>query len=287
MNDSHHFAIVTRDESWWLDRRMVVESRLIHGSADRRGNAIDARDDLDEKLLALCEHESNRVREALARLGEGRARAVISAPNDCEVSSTISLSLRDLSVVTTLPNLAADYELLVELARMPAGAEAHYRSMPMLWRNGTAAVLMHETVGHSGRDIASSWLRVEVQHATRRQSFSDIPLRRMKDVRAFCVEAGFSPPSEQHIEILLVAGGRYDPLTDRVSLSISAANLVDGDLTTRLRPFEIDEARQSIERALVSGGGEVHRYPGVICSSEGQNIYVGSYAPDMLTDFRR
>jgi hypothetical protein len=287
LKDSHHFAIVTRDESWLLDRRMMVESRLIHGSADQRGNTIDARDDLDEKLLALCDRESERVHDALAELGEGRARAVVSARNDGEVSSTISLSLRDLSVVTTLSNLAADHAFLLDLARATPTKDIDYRGVSLLWRYGSAAVLMHEAVGHSGRELTSDWLRVDVQHSTRQQSFSDVPLRRMTNVRVSCLEAGISLPPERYIEILLVAGGRYEPLTDRVSLSISAANLVDGDLTMRLRPFEIEEARATIERSLLAGGGDVHRYPGVICSSEGQNVFVGSYAPDLVTDFRR
>jgi hypothetical protein len=283
--DSHHFGIVTRDESWLLDRRMMVESRLIHGSADRRGNRIEARDDLDQTLLAQCDQESARVREALALLNEGRARVVVSARSDEGLSSTISLTIRDLSVVTTLPNLAADHAFLFDLARATPAED--YRSLPLLWRNGSAAVLMHEAVGHADREIASPWLRVEVQHAMRQQSFSDVPQRRMTNVRVFCVEAAFNPPSSQYIEILLVAGGRYEPLTGRVSLSISAASLVDGDLSVRLRPFTIEESPETIERALISGGADVHRYPGVICSSEGQNVYVGSYAPDILTDFRR
>ena len=278
---------MTRDESWLLDRRMVVESKLIHGIADRRGDAIDARDDLDEKLLALCDQESNRVREELARLREGRARAVVSAENDGEVTSTIRLALRDLSLVTTVDDLVSDHALLQDLARAVPSQDIEYRSAPLLWRNGSAAVLMHEAVGHSGHDITKSWLRVEVDHATRQQSFSDVPLRRMKNVRVFCVEAAFSPPSSPYIEVLLVAGGRYDALNDRVSLSISAANLVDGDTKVRLRPFEIEEPRETIERALIAGEAEVHRYPGVICSSEGQNVYVGSYAPNLVTDFRR
>ena len=278
---------MTRDESWLLDRRMMVESRFIHGSADRRGNTIEARDDVDARLLAICDRESARLRQALAKLQEGRARAVVSARSDEGLSSTVSLTVRDLSVVTTTGDLAADHAFLVDLASAIPSRDADYRSLPLLWRNGSAAVLMHEAVGHSARDLAKSWLRVEVPHAMRQQSFSNVPLRRMKTVNVLCVEAGFSPPSPPYIEILLVAGGRYDPLTDRVSLSISAANLITSEAKERIRPFEIEESRQSIERALISGGSEVHRYPGVICSSEGQNVYVGSYAPDLLTDFRR
>ena len=289
MTDTHHFAIVTRDESWLLDGRRVVESRLIHGVAVQRGNTIEARDDCDEKLLALCDREANRVREALARFGEGRARAVVSARGDEGVSATISLSLGDLSVVTTPANLTADYAMLVELAGVHPSADADYRTIPLVWRNGSGAVLMHEAVGHPlelGVKSGGMAAAVQISFAQRRQSFSDVPLRRMTLVRLSGLDAGFRTPSEPFLEILLVAGGRYDPLTDGVSLSISAAKLVDGDFSVRVRPFEIAESRQSVERALVSAAAAVKRYPGVICSAEGQNVYVGSYAPDLLTDFR-
>lgn len=280
-----------RDESWSPEPRLVTESRLIHGSADQRGATIDARDDRDDKLLALCDRESDRVRAAIAPLREGRARAVVSARSDSGVSATISLSLRDLSVVTTLPHLASDYEMLIELATGPASAEADYRRLPLLWRNGSGAVLMHEAAGHPAEldqpDIEwPKWLRVNAPLAMRRESFTDVPLRRMTEVTITGLEAGFSPPSSPYIEILLIAGGRYEPLTDRVSLSISAANLIDGNNSIRLRPFTIDETRETIARSLRGASGDVRRYPGVICSKEGQNVFVGSHSPDLVTDFR-
>ncbi|HEX7422151.1 MAG TPA: hypothetical protein VF505_19875 [Thermoanaerobaculia bacterium] len=291
MIDSKHFAIVTRDESWSLGSRLVTESRLIHGSADQRGATIDARDDRDDELLVLCDRESDRVREAIASLREGRARAVVTARSDSGVSATISLSVRDLSVVTTLPHLAADYEMLIDLASVSAIADAGDLGVPLVWRNGSGAVLMHEAAGHPAEDDQPtlewpSWLRVETPLAMRRESFTDVPLRRMAQVTVTCVEAGFSPPSSRYIEILLVAGGRYEPLADRVSLSISAANRIDGNESIRLRPFMIDEPRESIARSLRGASGDVRRYPGVICSKEGQNVFVGSHSPDLVTEFR-
>jgi len=289
--DSKHFAIVTRDESWSLGSRLVTESRLIHGSADQRGATIDARDDLDDELLALCDRETDRVRAAIAPLREGRARAVVSARRDGGVSATISLSVRDLAVVTTLPHLAGDYEMLIELASVPAVADAAGHGVPLVWRNGSGAVLMHEAAGHPAELDQPAidwpkWLHVESPLALRRESFTDVPLRRMTNVAVTSVEAGFSPPSPPYIEILLVADGRYEPLTDRVSLSISAANLIDGDKSIRLRRFTIDETRETIARSLRGASGDVRRYPGVICSKEGQNVFVGSHAPDLVTDFR-
>ena len=319
---------MTRDESWSLGSRLVTESRLIHGSADLRGATIDARDDCDEELLTLCDRESDRVRAAIAPLREGRARAIVSARSDSGVSATISLRVRDLSVVTTLPHLAADYEMLIELASVPAVADADL-GVPLIWRNGSGAVLMHEAAGHPAEldrpEIDwPKWLRVESPLALRRESFTDVPLRRMtqvtvtapvissaardpedmRDHRSAGPDSSRSEPalsdaerSEEvsngtlgmtgrYIEILLVAGGRYEPLTDHVSLSISAANLINGENSIRLRPFKIDETREAIARSLRGASGDVRRYPGVICSKEGQNVFVGSHAPDLVTDFR-
>ncbi len=308
MIEPYHFAIVTRDESWLLDRRFMMESRLIHGSADQQGNTIEARDDRDDELLALCDRESDRAREAIAPLREGRARAMISARRDgesTEVSATISLTVLDLSIVTTLPHLAADYESLLKLASVRAAADAGYRGVPLVWCNGSGAVLLHEAAGHPAEHAQQgldwpSWLsaidesergvadllRGEAPQAMRRESFRDVPLRRMTNIIVSCVAAGLSPPPHRTaIEILLVAGGRYEPLTDRVSLSISAANLIDGDQSVRLRPFVIDETRSDIARALRGAAGQVRRYPGVICSREGQELFVGSHAPDLVMEF--
>ena len=306
MIEPYHFAIVTRDESWLLDRRFMIESRLIHGSADQHGNTIEARDDRDDELLALCDRESDRAREAIAPLREGRARAMISARRDGEskdVSATISLTVLDLSVVTTLPHLTADYEMLVGLASVRAGADADYRSLPLVWRNGSGAVLLHEAAGHPAEHAQQvldwpSWLSVidesergvadllrgEAPRAMRRASFSDVPLRRMTNVVVKGVGPTLGLPP-RHIEILLVAGGRYELLTDHVSLSISAADLVDGEHRVRLHPFVIDEPRATMARSLRGAAGQVRRYPGVVCSREAQELFVGSHAPDLVMEF--
>jgi len=287
LTESQHFAIVTRDEISSLDRGVVLESRLTHGIAESSGHSIRARDDRDDRLFAECDRECNRVRTQLAKLNEGRARAVVSATSD-GVMSTISLSILDLSIVTTPPHLASDYEMLLELSSERPSTEAKYRGVPIVWRNGSGAVLMHEAVGHAEEHGHEAIARVDIPRALRRQSFSDVPLMRMTEVRVAASaparrdERGRSSP---HIEILLVAGGRYEPLTDCVSLSISAANLVDGDKRVRLRPFVIDETRERVAASIRDVGDVVRRYPGVICSKEGQELFVGSFSPDLVTEF--
>jgi hypothetical protein len=300
------FSIVTRDELWSLDRGAAVESRLMYGIARHRRNAIDAVDDCDDELRALCEHESDRVREALAHLKEGRARAVVSARRSGDtiaLSATISITVLDLSIVTTSPHLASDYEMLVEIASVRPETVAD-RGLPIVWRNGSAAVLLHEAAGHAaehehkpvrwpewlttvdeGDDGSADLLAGEPPRAFRRQSFSDVPLRRMTNVVAGN-RAGEIELPPKRIEILLVAGGRYEPLTETVTLSISAADLVDDERSARLRPFSIMQSRSEIAAALRGAIGPVRRYPGVICSREGQELFVGSYAPDVLTELR-
>lgn len=299
MNGSDDFAIVTRDETG-------VESRLIHGLASRRGDTIEARDDCDEELLALCDGEWGRVRKALERVREGRWRSVVSASREGETvstASTISINILDLSIVTTVPHLDSDYEMLIELASIPALADADPHELPVVWRNGSGAVLMHEAAGHAaehGHAYAGwpSWLRVvdesergaadltsgEPPRAMRRQSFTDVPMRRMTSVR---VDAGLAREiPARRIDVLLVAGGRYEPLTETVTVFVSAADLIDGYKSTRLRPFVIEAPRAGVARALRGAAGDIRRYPGVICSKEGQELFAGSQAPDLITDFR-
>ncbi len=301
------FAIVTRDELWSLDRRAALESRLIHGSAEQYGNVIDGRDDCDLELRELCEAEADRVREALAALREGRARAVVSARrtgNRVMLSATISITVLDLSIVTTFPHLASDYEMLVEMASVRPESAADVDSVPILWRNGSGAVLLHEAAGHAAEhahpplrwptwlttvdesdDGSANLLKGDAPRGLRRQSFSDVPLHRMTNVVVGNRGREVKLP-RRRVEIRLVAGGRYEPLTETVTLSISAADLVEGSTTVRLRPFAITHPRAAIASALRGAAGPVRRYPGVICSKEGQELFVGSYAPDLLTEFR-
>ncbi len=194
-------------------------------------------------------------------------------------------------------------ELVASEARMT------YRKLPILWRNGSAAVLLHEAVGHPAEHAAPGvkwprWLRVndepsiavddcgdvprhvdlfkEAPSCARRESFRDVPLRRMTTLVVRQSGAPFEVPDE-HIEVHLVAGGGYDALTDTVAINVSVADLVNDGKRHRIRPFTIREHRAAIAESLRGASGEPIRYPGVICSREGQEIVVGSYAPEIVT----
>src|SRR4028119_1533765 len=101
------------------------------------------------------------------------------------------------------------------------------RGVPILWLQGSASVLLHESHGHAvehGHAPAPlpEWLRVEIPVRLRRASFRDVPLLRMTEVRAMQTGAPFALPSE-HIEVHLVEGGAYEPLTGMVTVRIAAA----------------------------------------------------------------
>jgi hypothetical protein len=86
--------------------------------------------------------------------------------------------------------------------------------------------------------------------------------------------APFVLPSER-IDVQLIAGGAYDPLTDIVTIDVAVSSA---------GPFTIRRSRAEVAASLTGASGEPIRYPGVICSREGQELYVASHAPVMITD---
>ncbi|HEX7154791.1 MAG TPA: hypothetical protein VF618_25130 [Thermoanaerobaculia bacterium] len=299
------FAIATRDQV--RANGTLVENRLTTGVARITGHTIEARDDHDAELVAAADalarvdlrgvHDRVRIVATARRIGDVRVD---------DVTLTVTRGAR--SIVTTPEQLHAD---LRHLDAGDANAGAASRTMPILWKNGSAAVLLHEAAGHAAEHQHAplawpAWLTVhdepraavddcgeptrvtdllrEAPASYRRESFRDVPLRRMSNLVARQHGAPFELPP-QRIEIELLTGGVYEPLTETVSLFVSAATLVDGDATQPLAPFVITETRAAIVGALRGATGEPLRYPGVVCSSEGQEVVVGSHAPLVLTVF--
>jgi len=282
------FHIATRDELWLRGR--LVESRLSHGEAIEDARGISASDTRDDALVAACERELERMHAVMPR--DARVRLVATASTE-ETSSTMTIGMRGLSIVTSPEYAREDYELLRAIAAVePEGEAVDYRGIPIVWRNGSAAVLLHEAIGHAQEHDHAPidwppWLEVDVPLQLRRASFSDIPLLRMTNLRISgggrpARLAGETPAPLSEIEILLVAAGSYEPLTETVTLRIAAANY-DG---RRLPPFDIRESRAAVAEALIAAEGDPIRYPGVVCSREGQELVVGSFAPVMVTCFR-
>ncbi len=337
------FALVTQDEIWSIGERpsrpqspgvppgddrsqarrppaagetpALLERRLIHGFAIQRGLEIQATDACDDEVLERCDQEMNRVRVPLETLLEGRARVVASARrvgDRIRVNAWINATIGSLSMLSAPQHFARDAELLVELASIAPAAAVDYRGIPIVWRNGSASVLLHEAVGHAAEHHQEpiewpGWLSVsdepefdfddageptrkadlirgEPPRSMLRESFSDVPLPRMSRVIVRHEGQSFEPP-KRRIEIQLLAGGTYEPLSETVVLMISAADLLDDERSVRLKPFTIRETRRSIARAIRSAAGDPIRYPGLVCSREGQEMVVASHAPLMLTVF--
>ena len=263
-----NFAIAARDELWAGGRR--IESRLMHGIAQQTGDEIVATDDADPLLVAACDDAMARARQ-LARTLDARIR-VRATPEGVETIFIVTMD--GVSVVSTPENVLHDVALLHTILSTPA--PQHPGSLPLVWHNGSAAVLLHEAIGHAREHGAApvewpSWLRIEVPLAPRRESFSDVPLLRMTHLRAWQENAPFAMPGER-VDIHLVAGGGYDPMTDVVTLQIAVPRMT------------IRATRAAVARALRGAAGQPLLYPGVICSREGQELYVPSAAPLMVTD---
>jgi hypothetical protein len=279
------FAIATRDELWVHGR--LVERRLAHGRATRDERGIHAVDAGDPLLVAACDAAMDELHACV--IPDARVRLVAEA-REGELTRTIVVTLSGLSVVTTPEHMAADVALLRSVSTFPPKDDTPPRDIPLLWKHGSAAVLLHEAAGHALEHGQAplelpSWLTIDVPLQLRRASFKDVPLMRMTDVVARQTNAPFALPARR-IEIVLVDGGTYDPLTELVTVRVAAAQLVDGDDVRALAPFTIEEQRATIARSIAGAMGEPLRYPGVICSREGQELVVGSHAPFLLTVFR-
>jgi len=284
------FAIATRDELWIQGR--LVERRLSHGEAIEDEGGIRAVDLGDPALVAACDSAIDELRACV--VPDARVRLVVEARAETSgetLTKTIVVTLGSLSVVTTSEHIANDVSLLRSaLAARPIDSDAPSCNIPLLWKNGSAAVLLHEAIGHPlehGQAAVElpSWLTIDVPLQLRRASFKDVPLMRMTNVLARQTNAPFALP-ERRIEIALVDGGAYDPLTELVTVRVASADLINGDDVRVLAPFTIHESRANIARSIIGATGEPVRYPGVICSREGQELVVGSHAPLLLTELR-
>lgn len=264
---ANEFAIAARDELWAGGRRL--ESRLSHGVARHSGREILASDDPDDALLRACDAAMDAARP-LAQSCAARVRMVVRATREA-VETTFTVSINGIAVVTT----AEDFEADVDYLRTSLGQRPTANGQ-LVWHHGSASVLLHEAIGHASEHDAPpvawpSWLRVEAPLAMRRESFADVPLLRMTHLRARQEDAPFELPA-QRTDIWLVAGGAYDPLTDVVTVDVAVPR------------FTLRAPRAAIARALRGAAGEPQRYPGVICSREGQELYVPGSAPLLVTD---
>src|SRR3954453_7900475 len=267
-----NFAIASRDELWL--RGALVESRLMHGVAMQRGDSIEASDARDERLVRRGDSAIEETRATVAAVGDARVRIVVRATQDDQVETTMTIGIGGVSVVTTPPNALADYELLHRVRNGSAPLRG-----AIVWLHGSGAVLLREAFGHASEHDAAplawpSWLSIDAPLVSRRETFRDVPLMRMTHLIAMQTNAPFALPDER-IEVQLIAGGGYDPITDIVTIDVAVSTA---------GPFTIRRSRAAIAASITGAFGEAVRYPGVICSREGQELYVASHAPVMITD---
>ena len=339
MVPDHLYACLRRDEVWHVHRSRYRLREVRHegGQAftSERGGRIEiqACDDFGPRLtdrftapaeilqmLRDCWPDGqDKLRDAI-RIDDGRVRIrsmVRYVENDerCHVSSTTLATIvtrSGLSITTDRLNLERHLQLLRPITPSPSlrRGEGEYCRYPMLWRNGSGAVLLHEAIGHPAEQSIfgswPAWLNVvdgdassvddvgnvvnpsvltagQAPTAFRREDFRSPPLRRMTSL----VVSSSGAPAElpdPRIEVLLLRGGDYDHLHDSVRLSIALARLIRGGVAQPLQPFQFEEQRAEISRRMIGATGDPLPYPGVICADEGQRLPVGAVAPDLLTD---
>jgi hypothetical protein len=307
----HRFAIASCEESWLLATKRRMETRLVHGELEERDGRIDASDRRDDDLVRRAEAAMDALRVACqADAGALRLFASARRAGDEVVENAHAIfTLGSMSVVTDAEHFAADADHLSELLH---GVERiDYRGVPIVWRGGSAAVLLHEAAGHAAEKSARPltwprWLRVtdvpttaddtgerperadllagEPPRALRRESFIHAVSPRMTNLVVEHESAPFDLPPRR-IEVQLLRGGHYEVLADTVTLFVAAATLVDRGNVSALAPFAISEPREDVVTSITGAHGPSGRYPGVICSSEGQDLVVGSSAPELLTVF--
>jgi hypothetical protein len=248
------------------------------------------------RRLLLAERLERRIRSAAIRLeADGPDGAV--------------------ALVTTPSFLAEDLARLLESRQGSAGSRVEaIDQLPLLWSGGSGGVLMHEAVGHpAGVAAAIAWpgwlevrdepssavyetrdddlgappsrdlLRSESPASLRRASFRDLPMYRMSNLVVAQRRAPFDLP-RRHVAITLADSGSWDPLRDEVTARVALAWLVEGSSRRRLAPFTFRSGRAAIARSLTGARGAPSRYPGVICSDEGQRLPVGTFSAELLME---
>lgn len=282
MSARNPFVAAVLEELW--SGGELVERRLSCGEAVERDASIEARDTRDAALIAQCDELLASMRSRVDP--RFRTRFIAQAGTE-ESGTTIVVSDGERAVVSTIRHLDEDRALLARAAQAGPRRQLESSTLPLLWRNGSGAVLLHEAVGHPfehglALPALPSWLSVDVQLARRRASFRDVPLMRMAAVAVTQHDAPFALPHDR-IEVHLVDGGTWDPLSDLVTVRIAFAEIVSGERATALEPFTLAAPRDAIVKSLRGAHGEPERYPGVICSREGQELFVASRAPTILT----
>ncbi|HUO83521.1 MAG TPA: hypothetical protein VM534_00270 [Thermoanaerobaculia bacterium] len=309
--DGRLFA--TSDPAAPLPERWDVTDEEMHELQDAFESAPTPIPDQAARWLSDSS-ASIRIRRTARLIASAAGRHLSS--NAEQIAIEIERPGQPLMIVTDAAHLQDDLFRLIDLAAERALTPLSERPLPLLWKEGSGSVLLHEAAGHavlSGdlRPQFPEWLvidddprhegigRTEIDDcgetpgqarlsagerpaAWRRETFRDTPLRRMTTLIGHQQDAPFDLPDDR-IEVLLIGGGDYDFLRDRITIRISAAFLVKADGSIPLAPFVLRIPAGRIANVIIGARGEPRRYPGVLCSDEGQRVGVGSLCCEILT----
>src|SRR5438552_27423 len=157
---------------------------------------------------------------------------------------------------TGCPRRVADQLRPVDRARSGnRGPQPHRGPRPAF---AAAAPVRGGGAAHSARDRdaartgrIANLIAGEQPAALRRESFRDAPLPRMTNLLIEQVHAPLEMP-KRCVEIHLVAGGAYEPLTEMVTIHVAVSSI---------GPFTIRASRRTISRSLIGAAGNPIRYP--------------------------
>jgi hypothetical protein len=302
------------------------ESRFEHGQVlARRGDEgwiSEATDDLDARLSPLelgLEHRDwlRSLRKTEIPVAVSPVRGNLSIISQRRVVIDAHGAHAGESHVAILERDGVSYAFSPERLTFPAENEgprvAAPPSAPLLFTNGTAAILFHELLGHPAEEgiLADlpSWLRVTDEPASsrafsptdhddcgrptrparlgsegltalRRWSFRDLPLPRMSHLEVECSLPIALP--DEYIEISHLGEGAFDPLRDEVTLVIAAGMIVRQGERQPVHPFALRSSRVALLGSIEGAPPNTIARSLVICSSHGQRLPVSGASPDIL-----
>ncbi|MBW3564602.1 MAG: hypothetical protein KY459_07745 [Acidobacteria bacterium] len=295
--------------------RCVSEGRSIRAeSLDPRHVTLDSAIPPPGEIAGLMSNQPGV--EALSIHTVARRVSSSSGEHESHSSTVLARTEDGATLVADLDDIGAALSIAGPRTGKTISAE-RLEGLPLLFLFGSGGVLIHEIAGHpliAGHKLPNlpDWLTItddpsipglgflgarddcgrptraaqihrgEIPAALRRSSFRDVPLPRMSSL---VVEgnAPFEIPDDR-IEIHLIEHGAWDPDRDVITLNVQRADVFTRAVHKPAPRFTIEASRNVLAGALSGARGRPVRYPGVICSEEGQRVPVGTRSVDLLLE---